>query len=567
MRRRNRRITLAAGAALAGAVAAGALLLGRSAAVDEPRPPVVVFARGGDLWLMRPTGPERTSRLTHTGSWREGAAALSPDGRSVAYERRRASAGPQDSSAPQLVVAGIDGRDPHKISGPLGGAMPAWSPDGTRIAFGNRRGLWTVDSSGRDLRTLDVAGGCPSWSPDGTRIAFCGVGASTDATGVWIVGADGSNPRQLTRPAAQDVVAGWSPDGEKLVFTSDRAGTADVYAIRADGSGLRRLLAGPGSQSAEAWLPNGRVLFADWRRGSSRWGLLDPKSRRVHWLPALAGLEEPVDWWAGPTRVRKPPTTAGGARGGDRRLVAIASGRRLFLDCRGSARAQPTVVFDSGLGQDSQTWLAAQALVARRARACRYDRLGLGLSDPPPAGRRTASELVGDLHSLLRSGRVRPPYVLVGASFGGLDARLFAARYPPEVAALVLVDPLPPQFDRRLEPILGRAASLARRRQLERNGEGIDFGEILASDDEVQRASRRIDVPLVVIRHGLRFAGGPGFPSVRVERLWAELEDRTARLSRDGSVVVARGSHHRIAESEPDVVARAIARVLVAGRR
>jgi pimeloyl-ACP methyl ester carboxylesterase len=137
------------------------------------------------------------------------------------------------------------------------------------------------------------------------------------------------------------------------------------------------------------------------------------------------------------------------------------AGARLFLDCRGTGPR--TVVLDSGLGADSTTtWAAVRPAVARFARVCQYDRAGMASSPPGPRPR-TSQRMVDELRALLRSAGVRPPYVLVGASFGGLNAQLFASEHPREVAGVVLVDGLHPDLDRRIEAILGRRASAQRR--------------------------------------------------------------------------------------------------------
>ena len=82
--------------------------------------------------------------------------------------------------------------------------------------------------------------------------------------------------------------------------------------------------------------------------------------------------------------------------------------------------------------------------VARDTRVCVYDRAGRGWSEPAdtPPGRRP--QIATDLHELLQRGHVPGPYVLAGHSFGGLYVLTFAARYPTEVAGLVLVDSTAP---------------------------------------------------------------------------------------------------------------------------
>jgi pimeloyl-ACP methyl ester carboxylesterase len=119
------------------------------------------------------------------------------------------------------------------------------------------------------------------------------------------------------------------------------------------------------------------------------------------------------------------------------RLVDIG-GYRLHLNCTG--KNGPAVVLIAGAGDFSFDWGLVQPGVSRFARACSYDRAGLAWSDPGPTPR-TMLQDAYELHALLRAAGVKPPYVLVGHSIGGLIARVYAEQYPREVAGMVLVDP------------------------------------------------------------------------------------------------------------------------------
>jgi pimeloyl-ACP methyl ester carboxylesterase len=112
-------------------------------------------------------------------------------------------------------------------------------------------------------------------------------------------------------------------------------------------------------------------------------------------------------------------------------------GHRLHLNCTGSG--SPTVVLQPGGGEMSSNmgWIAPA--VARNTRVCVYDRAGRAWSesaDTPQDG----LQIAADLHTLLQRGGVPGPYVLAGHSFGGLYVLSYAARYPGEVAGMVLID-------------------------------------------------------------------------------------------------------------------------------
>jgi pimeloyl-ACP methyl ester carboxylesterase len=118
------------------------------------------------------------------------------------------------------------------------------------------------------------------------------------------------------------------------------------------------------------------------------------------------------------------------------RLVDIG-GRKIHMICTGSG--SPTVVLEAGASAFAIDWALVQAQLARTNRVCSYDRAGSGFSDP--AARGPGGGVTADLHAALQAAGEKPPYVLVGASLGGINVRLYQAQYPDEVAGLVFVDP------------------------------------------------------------------------------------------------------------------------------
>ena len=122
------------------------------------------------------------------------------------------------------------------------------------------------------------------------------------------------------------------------------------------------------------------------------------------------------------------------------RLIDVG-GHRLHLSCTGAGT--PTVVLEPGAGEMSSSLGWITPAVARDTRVCVYDRAGRGWSEPADTAQ-DGAQIATDLHTLLQRGHVPGPYVLAGHSFGGLYVLTFAARYPDEVAGMVLVDSTAP---------------------------------------------------------------------------------------------------------------------------
>ncbi|TAK01303.1 MAG: alpha/beta hydrolase [Chloroflexota bacterium] len=130
--------------------------------------------------------------------------------------------------------------------------------------------------------------------------------------------------------------------------------------------------------------------------------------------------------------------TGSGASAASGQMVDVG-GRRLYLECSGSG--SPTVVLQAGLGESSAYWGRIAPGVAASTTVCAYDRAGHGRSDE--VGPQDGIALAVDLHTLLVQAGLTGPYVLVGHSSGGNYVRVFAERYPDEVAGMVLLDAQP----------------------------------------------------------------------------------------------------------------------------
>ncbi len=267
---------------------------------------------GGDIWAMRADGSHRR-RLTRSGRGIDFDPDFSPDGRRIVFRSSRGRYEPDRYGIGLEAIRVVDARTrrQRQIQPRTGGLFPAWSPDGAAIAFSGLRfdgasvdtiQLMRPDGSG--VADLGMPGEVATWSPDGKTIAF----ASHSGDGnwaVWTMRRDGGDPRQLTHPllrppagAHGDYPAAWSPDGSRILYSSEARGDRELYVRNADGSGKRRITHWRGDDSPNGWLPDGRIVFAHFRGSEPlpHWYLIKSDGSGLRSLPRLYGAGDPLDW-------------------------------------------------------------------------------------------------------------------------------------------------------------------------------------------------------------------------------------------------------------------------------
>jgi Predicted hydrolases or acyltransferases (alpha/beta hydrolase superfamily) len=232
-----------------------------------------------------------------------------------------------------------------------------------------------------------------------------------------------------------------------------------------------------------------------------------------------------------------------------------------------SGRGPVSVVFETGLGADSHEWANVKSAI--NTCTFTYDRAGRGASERA-SGVRDAHALVDELHQLLKATKVAPPHILVGHSLGGLLMRVFAHRYPEDVAGLVLVDSMhEDQFEligaAFPAPTPSEPAQLASLRSfwtggwrsLDSTEERLDLSAIIEQGRAVTDLG---DLPMRVITAGTFIHPALASPDdgERLQLLWEILQARLLRLSTGAQQKFALDCSHFVQREAPSVIAEAV---------
>ena len=255
---------------------------------------------------------------------------------------------------------------------------------------------------------------------------------------------------------------------------------------------------------------------------------------------------------------------------------ADVDGRVLRYICSGEGT--PAVVVDQGQGLSIERgfqrhekfgWAKVFAEIQKATRILMHDRAGLGASNVAD-GPRAAAEMVQDLRAVLSAAHVQPPYVLVGHSIGGFNVRQFAARFPSEVAGVVLVESSHPDQMARMtkvlpaespdEPLLLKGFRIGL--DPASSSEKIDFNQ---SATQARALTTLGFTPLVVVSQSPRAFGPPGIPHDVWEKMrlvWSDLQKDLLALSSNSRQVVAGHAGHNVQAEEPQLVIDAILEVV-----
>jgi Tol biopolymer transport system component len=180
-------------------------------------------------------------------------------------------------------ISQVSGQDLQTLgTTPSGDNRLLWSPDGSRLIFSDGTDLWSVTQF--EQRNLTNSTGASNteatMSPDGTRIAFTSTRDGNPE--IYVINADGSNPRNLTNSPASDNQPAWSPDGTRIAFVSDRDGNPEIYSMSAaDGSGVARHTSNNFVDSDPVWSRDGKLAYLSEKTGFTDLWVIDTTGPRA----------------------------------------------------------------------------------------------------------------------------------------------------------------------------------------------------------------------------------------------------------------------------------------------
>jgi pimeloyl-ACP methyl ester carboxylesterase len=256
-----------------------------------------------------------------------------------------------------------------------------------------------------------------------------------------------------------------------------------------------------------------------------------------------------------------------------RGAIYVVDGHRMRIDCEG--KGSPTLVLNSGLGNDGLIWSRVQTALATTTRVCSYDRAGYGWSDPVSTVR-DADHIAAELHGLLLNAGVRGPLVLMAHSIAGLYVRDYVNHYPDGVVGLVLVDAsAPSQYRSRitetdspsLESRIEQAVFLLRLNRLVGACPGSFPGPRLGSDLPFEGVCREhLDTYAEELRNfdssSIEAVSDRSYGTLPIlilsrgttDKSWNNKQEEMTRLSADAHRIIATGSSHYVQLDSPELV-------------
>jgi pimeloyl-ACP methyl ester carboxylesterase len=238
-------------------------------------------------------------------------------------------------------------------------------------------------------------------------------------------------------------------------------------------------------------------------------------------------------------------------------LVELPDLHKMFLECSGDSNASPTVILATGRGLGTaDSWALVQQKVPPSIRTCSYDAIGAGHSDRVQENPqfRPIDQVISEMHGLFQASRLEQPYVLVGASAGGILVRRYQQEYPHEVAGLVFVDSSHEEME-------WRDAAISQ--QLDTNWNNPAFLRDNGFLPDHQKLTWRADIPLIDLERSEKVphSAFPNLTQQQVDALnseWHNFQVDLASRSKYGKYRLVADSGHMMHRQKPEAIAEAI---------
>lgn len=278
--------------------------------------------------------------------------------------------------------------------------------------------------------------------------------------------------------------------------------------------------------------------------------------------------------------------------------IYTVDGHSMRMDCMGDG--VPTILLESGLGDDGLFWGTLQPDLSKTTRVCSYDRAGLGWSDPRPAPR-DADRIANQLHGLVLKAQLTGPIVLMGHSVAGLYMRDYVTRFPDGLQGIVFLDSSTPLQDKNpafkaasasgppirmlmeleraafivgLPRLMGKCSNLipglephTRKMQAEDYCH-THLDAVIAEEDGVHSSGLETvgsgpfgAIPILIFSHDpakVLPQENPQLQRVNVEKAWSQMQEDLKKLSTRSRRIVAKGSSHYVQLDRPDLVEREV---------
>ena len=224
-------------------------------------------------------------------------------------------------------------------------------------------------------------------------------------------------------------------------------------------------------------------------------------------------------------------------------------GIKLYYEFVEKPNSDVTVVFESGYGCPSEYWGPIKDTVGKFAQYIMYDRPGLGKSEKDDRPK-DSNQAVENLRTLLQRAKIKPPYVLVGHSIGGINVRLYASKYPEEVAAMVLLDSCHPDQNIILPPLFDEELRDNYFKQFIVEG---SLDDIDASFNKARCRPSLGNMPLKVVSAGLQ-----SYHTKASHTAWNLLQRDLLHLSKNSKHIIVENAGHGIHIDQPEAVTSVI---------